>query len=33
MRIAVKGSEVAGKPLAYIIIGDGYTELRILEAM
>jgi hypothetical protein len=33
MRIAVKGSEVAGKPLAYIIIGDGYTELRVLEAM
>jgi hypothetical protein len=33
MKIAVKGSEVAEKPLAHIIIGDGYTELRILKAL
>jgi len=33
MKIVVKGSEVAEKPLAYIIVGNGYTELRILKAL
>jgi len=30
MKIVVKGSEVAKKPLAHIIIGNGYTELILL---
>jgi hypothetical protein len=33
VRIATKGGEASGKPLAYVIIGDGYTEVRILEAI
>jgi hypothetical protein len=33
VRIATKGGEASGKPLAYVIIGDGYTEVRILEAV